>query len=49
MREADARLEAHYASAGQPENYVGQFYPGTHKFSLEMQQAAFEWLELRLC
>lgn len=49
MREADARLEAHYASAGRPENYVGQFYPGTHKFDLEMQQVAFEWLEQRLC
>lgn len=49
MREADARLEAHYASAGQPENYAGQFYPGTHKFDLEMQQAAFEWIERRLC
>lgn len=49
MREADARLEAHYASAGQPGNYAGQFYPGTHKFDLEMQQAAFEWLEQRLC
>ena len=49
MRDADARLEAHYASAGRLGNYVGQFYPGTHKFDLEMQQAAFGWLEQRLC
>ncbi len=48
MRAADARLAAHYASVGQPENYVGQFYPGPHKFDLDMQAAAFAWLKQRL-
>jgi dienelactone hydrolase len=48
MRAADARLAAHYASVGAPENYVGQFYPGPHKFDLEMQAAAFAWLKQRL-
>ena len=48
MRAADARLAAHYAGVGRPENYVGQFYTGPHKFDLEMQGAAFAWLEQRL-
>ena len=48
MRAADARLAAHYASVGQPQNYIGQFYPGPHKFDLEMQAAAFAWLRQRL-
>ena len=48
MRAADRRLAAHYASVGRPENYVGQFYPGPHKFDLPMQDAAFSWLSLQL-
>ena len=48
MRAADARLAQHYASVGQPKNYVGQFYPGPHKFDLTMQAAAFSWLERQL-
>jgi dienelactone hydrolase len=48
MRDADARLKAHYASVGNPEAYVGQFYPGPHKFDLEMQTAAFAWLKQSL-
>ena len=45
MQAAHARLSAHYASAGSPQAYVGQFYPGPHKFDLEMQTAAFSWLK----
>jgi dienelactone hydrolase len=45
MREADARLKAHYQRAGQPGAYSGQFYPGPHKFDLEMQEVAFAWLK----
>ncbi len=45
MRAADARLAGHYASVGAPQNYTGQFYPGPHKFDLEMQAAAFDWLK----
>jgi dienelactone hydrolase len=45
MRAADARLAQHYQSVGQPEAYTGQFYPGPHKFDLDMQAAAFSWLK----
>jgi dienelactone hydrolase len=45
MRAADARLAAHYQSVGQPQAYTGQFYPGPHRFDLEMQRAAFDWLK----
>jgi hypothetical protein len=48
MRTTDARLAAHYTSVDAPENYVGQFYPGPHKFDLEMQAAALAWLKQRL-
>jgi len=48
MREAHTRLQDHYASMGKPDAYVGQFYPGTHKFDLEMQSAAFDWLKEKL-
>jgi dienelactone hydrolase len=48
MRAADARLAAHYAGVGRSENYLGQFYPGPHKFDREMQTAAFAWLKQRL-
>lgn len=48
MKDAHARLQNHYARAGKPDAYTGQFYPGTHKFDLEMQSAAFEWLKMYL-
>ena len=48
MRDADARLQAHYASVGKPEAYIGQFYAGPHKFDLPMQAAAFAWLKQSL-
>lgn len=48
MKAADARLAAHYASAGHPQAYTGQFYPGPHKFDLQMQTTAFAWLKERL-
>lgn len=48
MRDAHARLQSHYASVGNPDAYVGQFYPGPHKFDLEMQSAAFGWLRQQL-
>jgi dienelactone hydrolase len=44
MREADGKLAGAYAEVGHPEAYSGQFYPGPHKFDLEMQAAAFAWL-----
>jgi hypothetical protein len=48
MRAAHDRLAGHYAHAGAPDAYVGQFYPGPHKFDLEMQAAAFAWLKTAL-
>ncbi len=48
MRAADERLKGHFAAAGRPEAYTGQFYPGAHRFDLEMQKAAFEWLREKL-
>jgi dienelactone hydrolase len=48
MRAAHERLMAHYASVGRPDAYTGQFYPGPHKFDLEMQDAAFAWLKAKL-
>jgi hypothetical protein len=47
MRAAHRRIKEHYRSVGAAQNYVGQFYPGPHKFDLEMQTAAFEWLTNR--
>lgn len=48
MRDAHARLQDHYARVGNPSAYTGQFYPGPHKFDLEMQMAAFDWLKKQL-
>jgi dienelactone hydrolase len=48
MRAAHDKLTRHYTSAGHPQAYTGQFYPGPHKFDLEMQAAAFGWLKGKL-
>jgi len=45
MKAAHQRIGAHYESVGKSQAYEGQFYPGPHKFDLEMQEAAFAWLE----
>lgn len=44
MRAAHERVQTHYRKVGNPDAYTGQFYPGPHKFDLEMQRAAFDWL-----
>jgi len=44
MQEAHEILSARYENAGCPEAYTGEFYPGPHKFDLEMQEAAFNWM-----
>lgn len=41
MQAADARIAEHYRRVRHPEAYTGQFYPGRHKFDLDMQTAAF--------
>jgi dienelactone hydrolase len=48
MKGAHERLKEHYAYAGAPDAYAGEFYPGPHKFDLEMQRSAFAWLKARL-
>jgi dienelactone hydrolase len=48
MEDADDRLRELYRLSGYPENYLGQFYPGPHKFDLEMQESAFAWLDQHL-
>lgn len=45
MQAAHERIASHYQNAGSPQNYLGLFYPGPHKFDLEMQTAAFAWLK----
>jgi dienelactone hydrolase len=41
MTEAHERIGATYTSAGAPENYVGEFYDGWHRFDQSMQGSAF--------
>ena len=48
MRAADERIRGHYRAVGVESAYTGQFYPGPHKFDLEMQQAAFAWFKQNL-
>ena len=48
MKDAHKILEYHYRSVGRPEAYTGQFYPGSHRFDLGMQQEAFQWLKQQL-
>ena len=45
MQAADRRIRGHYQAAGAAAAYAGQFYPGPHKFDLEMQVAAFDWFK----
>jgi len=48
MHHAHERIAGHYQCGGSAAAYTGQFYPGPHKFDLEMQAAAFAWLEQQL-
>jgi hypothetical protein len=48
METAHQRLQMHYAGVGQTQAYTGEFYPGPHKFDLDMQQQAFAWLKREL-
>jgi dienelactone hydrolase len=45
MERADSILREVYAKAGAKERYRCSFYPGPHKFDLEMQDAAFDWFD----
>jgi dienelactone hydrolase len=48
MRAAHERIAGHFASVAASSAYEGQFYPGPHKFDVEMQTAAFAWLQKKL-
>lgn len=43
MHRADDIFRQVYAKAGASERYSCRFYPGPHKFDLEMQSFAFSW------
>ncbi len=48
MRDAHERIRSHYQAVGEPQAYTGQFFPGPHKFDLEMQRSAFAWFKENL-
>ena len=45
MHRADDILKAVYAKAGAADRYKASFYPGPHKFDLDMQKEAFAWFD----
>jgi dienelactone hydrolase len=45
MHRADDIMRAVFEKAGAPHTYQCGFYPGTHKFDLDMQEEAFEWFD----
>lgn len=45
MQRADRILSEIYAKAGAADRYRCGFYPGGHKFDLEMQADAFDWFD----
>jgi len=45
MERADKILAEVYRVAGSPESYRCSFYPGPHKFDLQMQADAFDWFD----
>ncbi|MBT4140841.1 MAG: hypothetical protein HOE48_23215, partial [Candidatus Latescibacteria bacterium] len=45
MKRADGILRDVYEKAGAGDRYQCSFYPGPHKFDLEMQQEAFAWFD----
>jgi dienelactone hydrolase len=45
MQRADDILKAVYKKAGAATKYKCSFYPGPHKFDLNMQEEAFDWFD----
>ena len=45
MHRADDMLREVFDKAGAGQRYQCSFYPGTHKFDLDMQREAFEWFD----
>jgi len=44
MKAADAAIAKTYETARARPAYRGEFYPGPHRFDVEMQEAAFAWM-----
>lgn len=45
QRRADQKLAAVYTKMGSACAYAGRFYPGPHKFDVQMQEDAFDWFD----
>ncbi len=45
MQAAHTHLQQAYENAGAKNAYVGQFYPGAHRFDVAMQDSAFDHLD----
>jgi hypothetical protein len=45
MKRADSILREAYEKAGAEDRYQCSFYPGPHKFDLNMQADAFRWFD----
>lgn len=45
MKKADEILEEVYKKAGASDNYKCTFYPGPHRFNIQMQEEAFDWFD----
>jgi dienelactone hydrolase len=48
QHDADEKITKIYGKAGSPDNYLGRFFPGQHKFDVTMQDEAFKWLKKAL-
>ena len=48
QHEAHGKIKTIYSRQGNPDNYVGKFYPGVHKFDEKMQGDIFDWLKEQL-
>ena len=48
MHRADAILRETFEKGGAADAYRCNFYPGGHKFDLEMQKDAFAWFDRHL-
>jgi hypothetical protein len=45
QKKADRKMTMIYGKMGNASRYSGGFYPGPHKFDIEMQKDAFAWFE----
>jgi hypothetical protein len=45
MKQADSTLSDLYKKAMAQDRYKCSFYPGPHKFDIDMQEEAFAWFD----